>query len=118
MKSRTMDINAFQETLKQKLNEQQTVLKTATEDAELIRRPHCRDEGEIAEERDRAVIIDNTLQHAQQSIIDIEKALAKIADNDYGFCERCGDEITAKRLSIVPEAVFCLCCKEKPIIRT
>lgn len=98
------------EALKQKLLEQQSILQTATGDAESIRRPHCRDAGEIAEERERAVIIDNTLQQAQQSISLIEIALSKIAENEYGFCDRCGDDISPQRLNIAPEAALCLNC--------
>ncbi len=108
-----MDINAFKKTLKQRLKQQQAILETATEDAESIRRPHCRDGGEIAEERERAVIIDNTLQQTQQSIIRINKALEKITSGDYGFCDRCGGKISSQRLSILPEAAFCLNCQNK-----
>ncbi|TCJ88883.1 TraR/DksA family transcriptional regulator [Cocleimonas flava] len=99
--------------LEQKLQEQQAILQTAQADAEFIRRPHCRDAGEIAEERDRAVIIDNTLQQAQQSIRQIKIALGKIATDEYGYCDRCGDEISPQRLSITPEVAFCLNCQEK-----
>ncbi len=101
------------EALKQKLLEQQAILQTATDDAESIRRPHCRDAGEIAEERERAVIIDNTLQQAQQSIRLIEIALSKIAENEYGFCDHCGDDISPQRLNIAPEAALCLNCQKK-----
>jgi len=99
--------------LEQKLLEQQAILKTAQVDAEFIRCPHCRDAGEIAEERDRAVIIDNTLQQTQQSIRLIEIALAKIETNEYGICSRCGDDISSQRLSIAPEVALCFNCLEK-----
>lgn len=99
--------------LKQKLQQQKAILQTATEDAESIKRPHCRDAGEIAEERERAVVIDNTLQQTQQSIRLIEIALGKISENEYGLCNRCGDDISPQRLSIVPEAALCLSCQEK-----
>ena len=99
--------------LEKKLLEQKAILQTATEDAETIKRPHCRDAGEIAEERERAVVIDNTLQQTQHSIRLIEIALNKIAENEYGFCDRCGDDISPQRLSIAPEAAYCLMCQER-----
>ena len=108
-----MDIDNTREALKRKLLEQQAILQTASDDAESIRRPHCRDAGEIAEERELAVIIDNTLQQAQQSIRLIEIALNKITENEYGFCDRCGDEISPQRLKIAPEVALCLKCQEK-----
>ena len=108
-----MDINNTKKALKQKLIEQQAILKSATDDAETIRQPHCRDLWEIAEETERAVIIDNTLQQAQNNLKNIEKALVKIDKSEYGFCERCGDDISAKRLSIAPEVAFCQSCQEE-----
>ena len=99
--------------LEQKLHQQQDILKSATDDAETIRRPHCRDLWEIAEERERAVIIDNTLQQTQQNIEKIKKALVKLEKNDFGICERCGDGISKDRLDVVPEAEFCQSCQEK-----
>jgi len=108
-----MDNNNIKKSLKQKLIEQQAILKSATDDAETIRRPHCRDLWEIAEETERAVIIDNTLQQTQKNIKSIENALVKIDNNEFGFCERCGDDIAPKRLSIAPEVAFCQSCQEE-----
>ena len=62
-----MNTDAIQKNLHDKLAEQQAILKSAIEDAETIRRPHCRDLWEIAEETERAVIIDNTL-HLEQHL--------------------------------------------------
>lgn len=107
-----MDIAKYQQALEKRLEQQQAILKTATEDAESIRRPHCRDGGEIAEERESSVIIDNTLQQTQLNISNIINALEKIKHNEYGKCDRCGDQITSKRLTIVPEAVNCRECQE------
>lgn len=107
-----MNTENIKKALKQKLKEQQAIIKSATDDAETIRRPHCRDIWEIAEETERAVIIDNTLQQSQNNIKHIENALVKIDKNKYGFCERCGDDITPNRLSIAPEVAFCQSCQE------
>ncbi len=108
-----MDIDNVREVLNQKLLEQLAILQTATADAESIRHPHCRDAGEIAEERERAVIIDNTLRKAQQIIHLIEIALNKMTENEYGFCDCCGGDISPQRLNIAPEAALCLNCQEK-----
>ncbi|MGK0273519.1 MAG: DnaK suppressor protein [Cocleimonas sp.] len=108
-----MNTTKFKNELAKKLIEQQAVLKSASDDAESIRRPHCRDLWEIAEETERAVIVDNTLQQTQQNIKHIEIGLSKIEKGDYGFCEECGDDISSKRLSILPEAAFCQSCQSK-----
>jgi len=41
----------------------------------------------------------------------INSALEKIKKGEYGTCEKCGQEISKERLSIYPEAKFCLKCK-------
>ena len=108
-----MNTEKIKNELTKKLIQQQTVLKSATDDAESIRRPHCRDLWEIAEETERAVIVDNTLQQTQQNIKQIEIALSKIEKGDFGFCEQCGDDISPRRLSIVQEAAYCKSCQSK-----
>jgi DnaK suppressor protein len=42
----------------------------------------------------------------------IDRALKKIDDGDFGVCEECGDEISAKRLEARPETTLCIRCKE------
>jgi len=41
----------------------------------------------------------------------IEKTLAKIEDDDFGFCECCGIEIGIRRLEARPTADLCIDCK-------
>ena len=42
----------------------------------------------------------------------IDLALEKIKKGEYGTCEKCGKEISEKRLKVYPEARFCLKCKK------
>ena len=44
---------------------------------------------------------------------DINNALEKIKNNDYGLCDKCKKEIEIKRLKIVPEAKQCLKCSKE-----
>jgi DnaK suppressor protein len=43
----------------------------------------------------------------------IENALARIKDNNYGFCEETGEEIGLKRLEARPVATLCLEAQER-----
>ncbi len=43
---------------------------------------------------------------------DINSALDKIKKGKYGICEKCGKEISLKRLDIIPEAKTCLSCRK------
>lgn len=42
----------------------------------------------------------------------IDFALARIANGTYGICLRCEEAISARRMSAVPWAAFCIGCQE------
>jgi DnaK suppressor protein len=41
----------------------------------------------------------------------IDKALGRLASDDYGYCEGCGVEIGLRRLEARPTAELCIDCK-------
>ncbi len=43
----------------------------------------------------------------------INKALEKIEKGTFGVCERCGEDISVKRLEARPVAEMCIKCKEE-----
>ena len=45
-------------------------------------------------------------------IYNIDEAIRKIAEGTYGICEDCGDEISEKRLLVLPTATLCVDCQE------
>jgi RNA polymerase-binding protein DksA len=45
---------------------------------------------------------------AQQTLAQIDRALAKLDDGTYGVCERCGREIGEERLRARPWALLCI----------
>jgi DnaK suppressor protein len=48
---------------------------------------------------------------ARATVVEIDRALAKIADGTYGFCESCGNPIPDARLQALPYAALCVSCK-------
>jgi DnaK suppressor protein len=48
------------------------------------------------------------VQRQQLDLIDA--ALARMASGDYGFCQDCGIDISAKRLEALPFALYCTDC--------
>ncbi|MFT4926278.1 MAG: DnaK suppressor protein [Phenylobacterium sp.] len=50
-------------------------------------------------------------QHTEQHLLDINAALQRLESDDYGFCEECGQMIAVARLTIKPEAEFCIGCQ-------
>jgi RNA polymerase-binding protein DksA len=41
----------------------------------------------------------------------IIRALQKIDEGNYGICEECEEEISIKRLRVIPDATYCLSCQ-------
>lgn len=45
------------------------------------------------------------------SIPRINRALAKISNGTYGYCEDCGGQIPHERLKLIPAALLCIDCQ-------
>jgi DnaK suppressor protein len=43
----------------------------------------------------------------------VDAALDKMRQNTYGQCEKCGEEISEKRLDALPFARYCIACQEE-----
>ena len=54
-----------------------------------------------------------TLNRQIKLLSKIEKAIKKINDNTYGFCEETGEPIGLKRLMARPVATLCIAAQEK-----
>ena len=62
-----------------------------------------------AAERERELALRSNLE----DLLDrVEAALAKIDQNEYGVCERCGQKISKERLKAVPHATMCVPCRQ------
>jgi len=51
-----------------------------------------------------------SLHKAENTLLQLERALDKIGDPDFGLCIECGEEIPFKRLIIMPGSVLCVAC--------
>ena len=73
-------------------------------------RDHMADQGSATFSRE----LDMTLvEHARESLAQIEEALARIEAGTYGTCVRCSAEIPTERLEAMPEAELCVKCKQR-----
>lgn len=59
---------------------------------------------------DNAVSVKNTLG---KELRDINNALKRIKNNNYGICKYCKKNISEKRLQIRPTSSACISCKKK-----
>ena len=68
------------------------------------------DAGTATFDRERDLSIRNNIR----DLIDqIDRAIRRIDENNYGSCERCGQPIDAARLKALPHASLCLDCKRR-----
>ena len=66
------------------------------------------DQVRLSTDRDLAV---ETLNQQARSIRDIRAAVTRIENGSYGWCERCEEQIPAKRLDALPWARLCVNCQ-------
>jgi DnaK suppressor protein len=53
------------------------------------------------------------IQRDAQELNAIQDALARLNRGEYGYCQRCGDEISPARLEAVPYATLCIECQTR-----
>ena len=63
-----------------------------------------------ASERQGDEVLESLGAHDQVEIRQIDAALVRLAEGEYGFCVKCGTEISAERLDALPATPFCKNC--------
>lgn len=72
--------------------------------------PATKDWEDRASERQGDEVLE-ALGHAEQNeLIRIDAALDRIDKDEYGFCLKCGSEISEARLTLLPDAPLCKDC--------
>ena len=95
----------------QKLDVQDETGGTSGETGELADYDqHMADQGTelFLREQDEAIHIG-----LKGELTQVEAAWSKIQSGTYGYCDRCGAEIPAERLEILPFAIYCLRCADE-----
>mgnify|MGYP001584639015 CR=1 FL=1 len=72
--------------------------------------PHSKDWEESAVEREGDEVLEQLGQSGQDEIVRIRAALQRVRDGEYGFCGRCGDNISPDRLDVLPDTPLCQSC--------
>ena len=63
------------------------------------------DSGQVAAEQGEHRAL---LGRLQETLTDVDRALAKLDDGTYGKCEVCGEEIADARLEALPASRYCI----------
>ncbi len=72
--------------------------------------PHSKDWDEMAVEREGEEVLEGLGEAGLQEIARIKAALHRLREGTYGECVRCGGEISAARLEVLPDTPFCKTC--------
>jgi DnaK suppressor protein len=67
------------------------------------------DTGTKTFEREQEITLANNLL---ERITQAERAIERLGSGNYGWCERCGNQIPVERLAAFPSATLCVSCKQ------
>ena len=84
---------------------QRRIDELATEDSDLSFDENFADSGQVAAEQNEAQSLSASLQ---EQLDDVQRAITRIDEGDYGLCEVCGKQIQEERLKAVPAATLCI----------
>lgn len=76
------------------------------------RRALDKDSREQAGEVQNDEVVEALDQEAREELAQVDHALARLAAGEGETCERCGEEIGARRLEALPYATHCLRCAD------
>jgi len=54
-----------------------------------------------------------TGRRRRQKLMQIEAALSRIDEGEYGYCQECGEDIAEPRLKVDPAALLCIDCASR-----
>ena len=69
------------------------------------------DIGDMAYNTYHRDVLLNLSENQRQKIRDIDAALERLANGEYGVCQRCEEEIAPKRMEVRPFSRYCIDCK-------
>jgi DnaK suppressor protein len=90
------------------LEEERTVLRSQLDELGVVEYDeNFADSGQVAAEQGENKALVNQLE---ETLREVERALAKLDEGNYGSCETCGKEIGEARLEAMPATRFCRDC--------
>ena len=107
------NLKRFKAALETKAAEIRESLRSAKASKALSRGEEPLDEEELPGQSHEEWIFLNRNHLDVMLLREIEEALSRMDDGDYGTCMECDDPISVKRLQAVPWALYCVTCQEE-----
>jgi DnaK suppressor protein len=106
------ELNYFKEILQSRKEQIQKNINSVNSELSQLNNLELSDEGDHASVNNNSMVESAIVEQQMQELEEIEKALTKIANGEYGICEMCEDDIGFQRLKVKPHAVYCIDCRE------
>ena len=106
------ELNYFKEILESRKEQILDNINSVNDELNALSDLQLSDEGDHASVNNNSMVESAIVQQQQKELQEIEKALDKIANGEYGICEMCEDEIGFQRLKVKPHAIYCIDCRE------
>ncbi len=109
---RENELEYFSEILK---NRREQIIKNINgveDEIAQLRSCELKDEGDYASVSNNNLVESAIGVQQEMELMEIELALAKIKNGEYGICEMCEEEIGFQRLKVKAHAKYCIDCRE------
>jgi len=106
------ELNYFKEILESRKEQIEKNINGVNTELSELSSLELNDEGDHASANNNSMVESAIVEQQQKELKEIEVALNKIANGEYGICEMCEDEIGFQRLKVKPHAVYCIDCRE------
>jgi len=107
-----MNVNHYKEILIMRKAELEKILFNISNEINDISKCEINDDGDFAAAsmdsgRDYQIYLNQ-----KKELAEIEEALKRIEEGNYGICKMCDEPIQEERLKIKPYAKYCIICRE------
>jgi DnaK suppressor protein len=106
------ELNYFKETLKSRNNQIVKNINGVNDELDQLNSLELNDEGDYASVNNNSMVESVIVHQQEQELGEINVALAKIENGEYGTCAMCEDDIGFQRLKVKPHAAYCIDCRE------
>jgi DnaK suppressor protein len=108
-----MNLEEIKNKLEKEREELKLMLRSYEEEAKEFLKETVSDSDEVVDRYEYKEEIYLKKEVLGERLKKVEKALKKIEEGNYGFCEKCGQKIEETRLKIDPAAELCRSCTFK-----
>jgi RNA polymerase-binding transcription factor DksA len=105
-----IDVGKYRSILEARLEELEALLQEIDKELDSHQ---SKDWEELAVEREGDEVLERRGTDAQAEIAKIHAAMGRMAEEEFGYCVECGDEVAEERLDVVPYTPFCRKCAAK-----